>query len=62
MHIIEPGYFATNIADPGKASHLIRAAYEKCDPDVKEYYGSAYVEQGNLSEKNLIIWRVPNIC
>ena len=46
MHIIEPGYFATNIADPGKASRLIRAAYQKCDPDVKEYYGSAYVEQG----------------
>lgn len=46
VHIIEPGYFATNIADPGKASRLIRAAYEKCDPDVKEYYGSAYVEQG----------------
>ena len=48
MHIIEPGYFATSIADPGKASRLIRAAYEKCDPDVKEYYGNAYVDQGNL--------------
>ncbi|XP_062582328.1 dehydrogenase/reductase SDR family member 9-like [Saccostrea cucullata] len=45
VHIIEPGYFATNITSPKTVTSAFRSAYEKCNPEVKEYYGESYVEQ-----------------
>lgn len=45
VHIIEPGYFATNITNPQNIVPSLWEAYNKCDPEVKEYYGKAYVEQ-----------------
>lgn len=46
VHIIEPGYFATNMTNPDNLVLLLQEAYNRCDPEVKEYYGKGYVEQG----------------
>lgn len=46
VHIIEPGYFATNMTNPENLVPFLREAYNRCDPEVKEYYGKSYVEQG----------------
>ncbi|XP_061165728.1 dehydrogenase/reductase SDR family member 9-like [Saccostrea echinata] len=45
VHIIEPGFFATNITDPNKGKSALRTAYEKCDPDVRHYYGEPYLAE-----------------
>lgn len=45
VHIIEPGYFATNMTNPDNLVLLLQEAYNRCDPEVKEYYGKGFVEQ-----------------
>lgn len=46
VHIIEPGFFKTNITDAKRIDQHIETLWEKLDTDTKESYGIEYFEKG----------------
>lgn len=54
VHILEPGFFATNIAEPNSVNNSIRKTYENLPLETKEYYGQEYVDNMTDSVKRLL--------
>lgn len=46
VHIIEPGFFKTNITDSKRNVQHIETLWEKLDANTKESYGIEYYEKG----------------
>lgn len=47
VHIIEPGFFKTNITDTKTTVQRIEALWENLDANTKESYGIEFFEKGN---------------
>lgn len=47
VHIIEPGFFKTNITDTKTTVQCIEALWENLDANTKESYGIEFFEKGN---------------
>lgn len=45
VHIIEPGFFRTNITDPKRNTQHIETLWKNLDPNTKESYGIAFYEK-----------------
>ena len=46
VHIIEPGFFKTNINDRSKAVEELEKVWHNLDKETKESYGNEFYEQG----------------
>ena len=46
VHIIEPGFFRTNIVNTDNNAKMIRNLYDHCPNEVQEEYGEQYVLTG----------------
>ncbi len=44
VHIIEPGYFATNITDPDRLKASAMEAYNQLSPDIRQEYGQKFAQ------------------
>ncbi len=44
VHIIEPGYFATNITDPERLKACAMEAYNQLSPEIQQAYGQKYAQ------------------
>ena len=45
VHIIEPGFFKTNITDADTSVKVYRNMYDRCPQEVKEEYGDQFVSE-----------------
>ena len=45
VHIIEPGFFRTNITDPKRNTQQIETLWKNLDANTKESYGTAFYEK-----------------
>ena len=45
VHLIEPGFFATGIAEPNLVAKRTAMAFETAPSHVKEDYGEQYLKQ-----------------
>lgn len=43
---IEPGFFKTNVTDSGILGKSVQALWNKLPQDVKDDYGSGYIDNG----------------
>lgn len=43
---IEPGFFKTNVTDSGILSKSVQALWNKLPQEVKDDYGSGYIDDG----------------
>ncbi len=46
VHILEPGYFMTNLLDMDTIERSLRNSYSQTDQKVQEYYGNDFVDEG----------------
>lgn len=45
---IEPGFFKTNVTDSGIQSKSVQALWNKLPQEVKDDYGSGYIDGGKF--------------
>ena len=45
VHIIEPGFFATDILSGGQLRQSWETSYQSLDEERREYYGPEYAEE-----------------
>ena len=45
VHIIEPGFFKTDLTNPDTIADTYRSLYNRCPEDVKQEYGEMYVDE-----------------
>lgn len=46
VHLLEPGYFRTNILNTDDMKTSFENSFKQTDPDVQRYYGNGYVQKG----------------
>ena len=44
VHIIEPGFFRTSMADPVRIENTFRQAWAQATPEIQQEYGEQYVD------------------
>lgn len=54
VHIIEPGYFLTNICNIDNVKIATRKAIAEADKEVRAYYGETELEQGKTNNHNTL--------
>ncbi|XP_046569854.1 retinol dehydrogenase 7-like isoform X2 [Haliotis rubra] len=47
VHLLEPGYFKTEIVNIDTIKRSVRDSFNQADPEVQQYYGSEYVQKMN---------------
>lgn len=61
MHVVEPGFHATNLIDPEKMKQFSKASWERLPAHLKEEYPEDYVVQGKYRSIQMSFQEIPTL-